>query len=547
MPYRNQDKERAATSHEGIVGDLVAQFADPYAFYRELIQNAIDAGATRIHVSIAFSEGEMSVAVRDDGEGMTREVLQEQLLVLFRSGKEDQPDKIGKFGVGFISVMALKPSLVKIQTSRGGGRGHTVHLTPDHQYELFEHSGKRAGTTVTLVVPSSKRKVSKHITASRRSLEKWCRHAQVPILLQLDDSVPRGGGEPEAVNEPLGLPGSSLALVDHSPDGSTTIAVGFAQGEQGTLGFYNHGLTLHEIESGPFPGLDIKIQDTELEHTLSRDNVRRDAAYTRVMKRAQRIVRRAFAIKATAALRAAPTLAAYKSLLTAYVRTPLPLRGLPLRLLHEADGTWTTRLEAGTYYSASKADLLTKAVSRERPVLDARAIAAVVPRLPSVRVTLADDWQDAMHAVREVVQTHSDAVLVTAALDLVRQQHRAPAHARLADVHGRRRSMVFAADPGEGARRGGRPFALLPFLRANLVWNTANEIVAAARVIHEAADDADSLPATHAQRELASHLLARATLVASGGQRAKKSEALLMEALTGLLGDAPVPQDGETR
>jgi hypothetical protein len=63
------------------VGDalegLVHQFADPWAFLRELIQNAIDAGSEQIEVRIDHDadRGMMVIEVADAGEGMTREII----------------------------------------------------------------------------------------------------------------------------------------------------------------------------------------------------------------------------------------------------------------------------------------------------------------------------------------------------------------------------------------------------------------------------------------------------------------------------------------
>ena len=47
-PYRDGGHRDVveAPVDRGIVGDVIAQFADPYAFYRELVQNSIDAGST---------------------------------------------------------------------------------------------------------------------------------------------------------------------------------------------------------------------------------------------------------------------------------------------------------------------------------------------------------------------------------------------------------------------------------------------------------------------------------------------------------------------
>ena len=47
------------------------------AFWRELVQNSVDAGCRNIDVRIAGSEDEPSVTFRDDGPGMSRETLRD--------------------------------------------------------------------------------------------------------------------------------------------------------------------------------------------------------------------------------------------------------------------------------------------------------------------------------------------------------------------------------------------------------------------------------------------------------------------------------------
>jgi len=130
-PYRDQlgGEGTDGPRDRGIVGDVIAQFADPYAFYRELIQNAIDAGSPEVSVELEYnhSDQRMHAIVRDKGEGMTREIIENQLLVLFRSTKEKDRTKIGKFGIGFSSVLAPDPEVVVISTSRDGKR-LTCHL-----------------------------------------------------------------------------------------------------------------------------------------------------------------------------------------------------------------------------------------------------------------------------------------------------------------------------------------------------------------------------------------------------------------------------------
>ena len=292
-PYR--DARRGATpepTDDGIVDDLVRQFADPYAFFRELVQNGIDAGASALHAQVLFEDdGSFQASLRDDGVGMTREVVENELLVLFKSGKEGREDAIGKFGIGFISVFALEPVRVVVRTSRGEGTRLTLHLHPDHTFELFESAGgSRAGTSVTLEVGPGR--ASGEVAAqAEASLRRWCRHARIPIHLRI-----AGGGLTERevrIDAPLGLEGMHAAVKVRS--GKTRVVLGLPKRrEDRYAGFFNAGLMLHESHegAGAFRGLAFKVQDPRLEHTLSRDDVRRDAAYRSVLSVVQRGITR---------------------------------------------------------------------------------------------------------------------------------------------------------------------------------------------------------------------------------------------------------------
>src|SRR4051794_16186228 len=125
----SRDEVAEAPRDAGIVGDVIAQFADPNAFYRELVQNSIDAGTPSIDIRLDYDDAEhrMHIVVRDRGAGMTREIIENQLLVLFRSTKEHDHTKIGKFGIGFASVLAPSPDVVIVQSARDGRR-LTLHL-----------------------------------------------------------------------------------------------------------------------------------------------------------------------------------------------------------------------------------------------------------------------------------------------------------------------------------------------------------------------------------------------------------------------------------
>ncbi len=312
-PYRSDASQREqtaeATRDPGIVGDIIAQFVDPLAFYRELVQNAIDAGTPSIEIRIAYddSAAALGVTVKDRGVGMTRDILENQLLVLFRSTKEHDDTKIGKFGIGFASVLAPNPEVVVVQSARDGTR-LTLHLNRDLTYQLFDAGpATQTGTTVELVLAMRAEDVAGFVRSSVTALERWCRHASVPI--QLTAIIP---GEPDPtvvrVDRPLGLEHVIVEARGEADAGKLVAVVGVTESATASTGFYNHGLMLHETESTPeqlIGRFAVKLQDPRLGHTISRDNVRQDAHLTRALAFARELAETKLPAAAAAAVRTA--------------------------------------------------------------------------------------------------------------------------------------------------------------------------------------------------------------------------------------------------
>ena len=68
---------------------------------------------------------------------MDRATIEGYLLTLFRSSKEQDLTKIGKFGIGFVSLFAVEPELVVVDTARDGVH-HRVIFDSDYTYTLAE-------------------------------------------------------------------------------------------------------------------------------------------------------------------------------------------------------------------------------------------------------------------------------------------------------------------------------------------------------------------------------------------------------------------------
>lgn len=278
-----------------MVRDLVNQFSDSLAFYRELIQNAIDAGSNRVDVTLDYTPdpqggpGMAVISVEDDGCGMDESVIDNYLLVLFKSSKEDDLTKIGKFGVGFLSVFALKPQLVRLYTAKNL-QSWRIDFPDYRSWRKFRMPDPRDGTLLELHKRMSPGEYADLAERSLATVRYWCRHADPRIFF-----TDRASGRPPLqVNETFTLPGGeslryreegtevvmAFAAREKRPDGRGKF---YDADDNPFYGFYNRGLTLKEGNKVFAPGVEFKMKSRYLEHTITRDNVMEDANYRKAM------------------------------------------------------------------------------------------------------------------------------------------------------------------------------------------------------------------------------------------------------------------------
>ncbi len=253
---------------------LIHQFTDPYAFLRELIQNSLDAGSSRVDVRTEFLEdegvgqGTAVFSVEDTGEGMDQEILDSQLTRLFSSSKEGDLTKIGKFGIGFVSVFALDPSLVVVDTGRDGQAWRVV-FHPDHHFERIRLDMPVDGTTVRVYKPATAEEFQKMRRRGLETVTYWCKHCDADILY-----------DGTRINQPFELP-APRSMTWSVP--GTEIVLAPTSEEAPFFGFYNRGLTLSEGHQEIVPGIQFKLKSRYLEHTLTRDQVLHDENYEKAM------------------------------------------------------------------------------------------------------------------------------------------------------------------------------------------------------------------------------------------------------------------------
>jgi hypothetical protein len=114
---------------------------DPWIFVRELLQNARDAGATKVLIEVAERAGLTRIVCRDDGEGMTYEHARRYLFSLYASSKEDRANQVGRFGVGFWSILRFEPARIIIRSCpREAAQGGAWQVILDGALQNAERS-----------------------------------------------------------------------------------------------------------------------------------------------------------------------------------------------------------------------------------------------------------------------------------------------------------------------------------------------------------------------------------------------------------------------
>lgn len=146
------------------------------AWWREVLQNAIDAGATKVDCIIEESSTDTClVCVRDNGRGMTKEEFKNNFLVIGGTSKpapKDGRKTAGGFGVAKKVICYAHPMW---SMKSDNWSCHGIH----NEASIHDEAERMDGTEVTAEVPAAKRLMES-------ALSRWCAKATAPVIITLN-------------------------------------------------------------------------------------------------------------------------------------------------------------------------------------------------------------------------------------------------------------------------------------------------------------------------------------------------------------------------
>ncbi len=204
-------------------------------FLRELVSNASDALDRRrfealtdaslqpddeLHIELVADPAARTLAILDNGIGMSHDDLVENLGTIARSGtlefmrnleegQDASPELIGQFGVGFYASFMVADEVEVVTRRAGAEAAHRWHSDGSGSYSIEACSRESAGTTITLKLKAVDQDAGVEDYTSewtlRQIVKKYSDFVAYPIRLTMIKQASEEGEEagPATQEEPL--------------------------------------------------------------------------------------------------------------------------------------------------------------------------------------------------------------------------------------------------------------------------------------------------------------------------------------------------------
>lgn len=200
------------TNKEIFLRELISNSSDALdkIYYKSLTDNNIKIDKKDLKIRIERDTENRTLKIIDNGCGMTKEELENNLGTIAQSGsltfKEENKDQtdvniIGQFGVGFYSAFMVSKKVEVLSKSYNSDKAYIWISDGEDGYEIKEAKSETLGTTITLYLKDDTEDMnySEYLDEYkiRSIIKKYSDYITYPIIMEVNNRVLKEGSDSE--------------------------------------------------------------------------------------------------------------------------------------------------------------------------------------------------------------------------------------------------------------------------------------------------------------------------------------------------------------
>ncbi|MBR3162261.1 MAG: molecular chaperone HtpG [Bacilli bacterium] len=197
------------TNKEIFLRELISNASDAIdkLYYKSLTDDRIKVDADDFKIEIEIDKDDRKITIKDNGCGMTKEELENNLGTIAESGsslfketnKDDNIDIIGQFGVGFYSAFMVAKEIKVESKSIDSDKAYVWKSSGADGYTIKECKKKDVGTKITLKLKkdTDDEKTSEFLDNYRIQgiIKKYSDYIRYPIIMKVEKSKLKEGSD----------------------------------------------------------------------------------------------------------------------------------------------------------------------------------------------------------------------------------------------------------------------------------------------------------------------------------------------------------------
>lgn len=193
------------THKEIFMRELISNASDALdkLYFKEMSEHNGDFSKEDLRIELSADKENRTIVIDDNGIGMTKDELENNLGVIAKSGsldfkteneKSDDIDVIGQFGVGFYSAFMVAKKITVVSKAYGSDQAYMWVSSGADGYTIKECEKDTNGTTITLEIKDNAENEDYDAFLEQYKIKelvkKYSDYIRYPIKMEVEKSVP---------------------------------------------------------------------------------------------------------------------------------------------------------------------------------------------------------------------------------------------------------------------------------------------------------------------------------------------------------------------